>query len=1108
LEALVVILILLFFVWPFVPLFIALGAKKRLKQLEQVIHDLRSDIQQLQARNAEAPQTAAPQAAPQAASQPAPIAETRVEIPPGAAPEPVTAQTPAAPTAEPAAPPDTAPPKTPPPAPPTPRPAPPPRAPSPPPAWVLTIKEWLFGGNLVAKMGLLILFIGVSFLLKYAASRISVPIELRLTVVTLADIALLMWGWRIRIARPGISLPVQGAALSILMMVTFAAFRLYHLIPGGMAFGLLFLLTALTCILAVLQDALWLAIFGIIGGFAVPILTSTGGGSHIGLFSYYALLNSGILVIALRRSWRVLNVLGFVFTFVVGTAWGVLRYLPENYWSAQLFLILFFVFYVAIALIYASMQAPTLKNYVDATLVFGTPIIAFGLQYNLVKDMQMGATLSSLALGLFYIGLALVLWRRRADSLKLLIESFLALGVVFGTLAIPFALDGRWTSAAWALEGAGVIWVGLRQRQPLVWKFGLLVQVGAWLSFLQSAGDLDAHRAMESSLWLGFLLLAATALLMATNFRAQSIRDNAQNNAQDSAEPRTGLGRLFGFGPLATLFLALAVIWLVAGAWVEIFLRTSGSTQATLLVASALLTATGLAFLAQKMLWLAAKLFAVVVQIVAGVMLLLLTLLNLDWPQRHASADLFEGPFLGALLIGAASFFSSWVFHRQPSQTDDPDTAGKPVKLSNPGKLARPLLLWSGFWWYGQILYALSGWLLTHYLIFSGATDYYDLHWAVYGTGLALSAPVWIWLARRLAWPDLRWAAWPTWMALATTSCIILVRLYFDEPMPRIEIWASLLALWLASEYLMRVWRNTGRSTEWPMKTHWLKVLHLLRTVAPWLMIWPVGAYWIALWLHEDAQAAPSESGSWARYVPAWLMMLAVAWLIRRVRANGWPVPPLAKWYQASVIPLAAGWSIVLVAIWNISQDGAMAPLPYLPLINPLDLTTGFACLLGLAAFRLRAAPLEAAAPAEPAEPDAAIGKPGNFTQWSALPLMAALAAYAWFNLMLLRTAAHVLDIPYQFDPLFESTIVQTMLSLVWSVTALILMRFAAKTNRPKHWLLGAALLGVVVGKLFLVDQSGGIGVERIVAFVGVGLLMLVIGYLAPYPAQAKEDKQ
>ena len=166
-----------------------------------------------------------------------------------------------------------------------------------------------------------------------------------------------------------------------------------------MAFALLILLTAFTCLLAVLQDAVWLAVFGIVGGFAAPILASTGHGSHVALFSYYAVLNAGILAIALKRSWRLLNLLGFAFTFVIGTAWGVLRYRPEDYASVQGFLALFFIYYVAIAILYASRQAPRLRHYVDGTLVFGTPLLGFGLQPG---QASYDAALHALGLGFVF----------------------------------------------------------------------------------------------------------------------------------------------------------------------------------------------------------------------------------------------------------------------------------------------------------------------------------------------------------------------------------------------------------------------------------------------------------------------------------------------------------------------------------------------------------------------------------------------------------------------------------------------------------------------------------------------------------------------------------
>lgn len=942
--------------------------------------------------------------------------------------------------------------------------------PSQPPKWLLAAKAWLFGGNLVAKLGLLILFIGVSFLLKYTAARVSVPIELRLAGIVLADIALLAWGWRIRLSRPTISLPVQGAALGVLMLVTFGAFRLYHLIPGSMAFALLLVLTVFTCVLAVLQDAMWLAIFGIVGGFAVPILASSGGGSHIGLFSYYALLNAGVLYLALYRSWRPLNLLGFFFTFTIATAWGVLRYTPENYLSVQLFLLLFFAFYVSIPLAYARQQAVKLKSYVDGTLVFGTPMLGIGLQFSLVKDKPFGLAFSALALGLFYIGLTTVL--RRRPTLALLSDAFLALGVVFGTLAIPFALDGRWTSAAWALEGAGIVWIGLRQKQKLAWMFGLLVQGGAWLSFFGTITGLSAQKAVESNLWLGFILLSITAFLMATRFRAEDHRSN----------------RLFAL--LASAFLAFSSVWLIAGAWTEVFLRTSGVAQANLLVISALLAALVLYFIARKMQWRLASALALAAQGVAGVTLAVLAMLQWDW--GNFSSSLFDKPVLGALLICVGALFSSWALMRNDGST--------PGSVNS--ALSRITMLWGGLWWYIMTLPDLAGWLAARYQLLSQDSWYGadQLAMAVYGMLVALSAIPATLFARRLQWPSLRVLATPTWLGLTIATAGMLMHLYFDPHLPRPSLWLAWTMLWLSSEWLLRTWPANG----WPLGPIPLRLLHVLRTAGPWLMIWPVAAIWITHWLHGAdgteaqllAEAGWETSASWARFVPAWLMMGAIGWLMQRSRRDAWPTTPISTWYQRWLIPLACGWALLLVAVWNLSQNGAMAPLPYIPLANPLDLTTCFALLLAWSCYRLHQQTPTDSAPHKSA-----------LESWQAA-LAGALAAYGWFNLALLRTVSNYMDIPYDFNAMFASQFVQAMLSLVWSITALLLMRFAARRVLRGVWIAGAVLLALVVAKLFLVDLSNVGGVERIVSFLGVGALMVGIGYLAPYPTQTENKAE
>jgi Predicted membrane protein (DUF2339)/Protein of unknown function (DUF3999) len=349
------------------------------------------------------------------------------------------------------------------------------------------IWQWPAGGNTIVRVGVVVLFFGGAFLLKYAHERFHLPVELRLAGAAVGALVLLVIGWRLRERRPGYALTLQGGGIGILYLVIFAAFRLYNLLPPVLAFALLVAVAALSAMIAVAQDALALAVLGTAGGFFAPILASTGGGSHVVLFSYYAVLNAGILAIAWFRAWRVLNLVGFAFTFAIGTLWGLNFYRPEHFASTEPFLALFFALYLAIPMLFARRRASDLERYVDGSLVFGVPLVTFGLQVGLVREIEYGAAWSALTLGAVYLGLATIVFGSRGETLRLLAEAFLALGVVFGSLAIPLALDARWTSAAWALEGAAILWVGVRQQRLSARVFGVALQC--------LAGDPDSQPA-------------------------------------------------------------------------------------------------------------------------------------------------------------------------------------------------------------------------------------------------------------------------------------------------------------------------------------------------------------------------------------------------------------------------------------------------------------------------------------------------------------------------------------------------------------------------------------------------------------------------------------
>lgn len=773
-------------------------------------------------------------------------------------------------------------------------------------------REWLLGGNTVVKVGIGILFIGLAFLAKYATEHVVLPIELRLTGIGTVAIVLLVIGWRLRERRAGYAQVLQGGAIAVLYLTLFWAFRSYGLLGAGVAFALMALVAALAAALAVLQNAPTLAAIGALGGFATPLLLSTGEGSHIGLFSYYLLLDLGIAAVAWFRTWRALNLIGFAFTFGVAAFWGLSRYSDEHYLSAQFFLAAFFAVFVAVLLLPARRfaqagQAPdqSADRWVNGSLLFGLPIIAFGLQYGLVQDTRYGAALSALVLAAIYIALASVL--RTRPRLALAFEGSLAVGTVFLTLVIPFALDARSTAGAWALEGAGLSWLGWRQRRGLARAFGYLL-IG----------------------------VAGVLLLNAVNWGAPVTQ------------------------------------------WIN-----------TALISGLMLTA---------------------------------------------------GSLLAAL----------FVFRYAP--------AAEAAGTSSSERLVEPLLI-------GWAVLASLGTLVLHVdALVDGRAQL-----AAFVAGSALIAFAYTVLARFLAWPSVAMpllAYAPALLLAAWVSAVLL-----DHPFQHGGAWAWPLALaahLVGLHWASTFWPSTGRHAMHAVGALVLGTLGMATGRGVVEGLGDAGSAWP--WL------------GWLAF-PALLLLV----LPRPALATRWPVSDAPAAYQQSAGLVLAAGLLLWTLLANLASNGAAQPLPYVPVVNPLDLGVALALLAAWRWFVADAgrALLERAFDA-PWLPAALVGGCG----------------FVWLNAMLVRAFHHLGDVPFQLQAWSSSLAVQTGLTLLWTATALPLMWWSARRGLRAPWMVGAGLLAAVVLKLLLVDLSATGTLTRIVSFIGAGVLMLVIGYVAPMPSR------
>ncbi len=757
------------------------------------------------------------------------------------------------------------------------------------------IHRFFTSGNVVVKVGIIVLFFGVALLLKYAADRNVLPIELRLIGITLGGITMLVIGYRQRVLRRTFALSLQGGAVGVLFLTVYAAAKLYGVVPLGLAMLLMLVLVACSGFLAIVQNAHVLAALGSAGGFLAPVLTSSGGGSHVVLFSYYALLNAGILGIAWFKAWRYLNLIGFGFTFVIGGVWGVQFYRSRHFATTEPFLVLFFVFYLVIAVLFAHRQPPKLRGYVDGTLVFGLPLVVFGLQSALVDEFAFGRAYSALAMGALYLLLARWLWNKQIAGMRMLVEAFLALGVIFASLAIPFAIDGHWTAAAWSLEGAGLIWVGLRQQRITPRIFGLLLHVGAASLFLFAAqGAHDAH-------------------------------------------------------------------------------------------------------------------------------------------------PVFNTALLGSIFISVGALFSSFCYSRS-----------EPQLQSWEHKLDNVTLIWGLLWWFG-----------------AGMNEINDhvprlLQGAAFVMFFAVSAELMRQLNQRMAWQKMQWPLLYLLPALAYIAFTLFVDQRQSGPIENLGWLAWPLALLINYRVLHHVetrWR-TDLVEFWHAGSLWLVVALL-----SWSVYWLLGRY----------LSGPTwPVVAWA-VIPAGVVLL----LHRKGHALRWPVAVFPRPYVGpGLLPLilvALGWTLAVSRL-----AGDPYPLPYVPLLNPLDVTAMFVLLVSFG-WSHRS---DAETPLPP----------------GMLSLGVAAAAFVWANVAIAR-AVHFFDgVSYRFEPLYRSATLQTSIAMLWSLVALSLMVFANRSGNRRVWFIGLGLLILLVAKLFLIDLAGSGTIARIVSFLGAGVLMLVIGYLAPAP--------
>jgi uncharacterized membrane protein len=322
--------------------------------------------------------------------------------------------------------------------------------------------EQLIGGSLFNWLGIIAVTLTVGFFLKYAFENEWIGPRGRVLLGGAIGCAILAFAERLRErGYRSYAYVLSGGGILILYLTVYAARVFYDLVGVLPAFLLMIAVTTAAVLLAARYNAYAIAVLGLIGGFMTPVLLSTGVDNQLGLFSYIALLNSGVLALAYFKRWRSLNHLAFVATILMFAGWWLAWYNGSKLWPTLFFLTLFFLMFNALGVVYNVIkQRPA--QWFDISLIITNATLFFAASYALLEPDH-HPLLGSYALlwSAFYVLLFYYTYQRhRAD--KLLTLSYMGAAVTFFTLAVAIQLDQHWVTIAWAMEGLMLTWIGLR----------------------------------------------------------------------------------------------------------------------------------------------------------------------------------------------------------------------------------------------------------------------------------------------------------------------------------------------------------------------------------------------------------------------------------------------------------------------------------------------------------------------------------------------------------------------------------------------------------------------------------------------------------------------
>jgi len=386
--------------------------------------------------------------------------------------------------------------------------------------------EALIGENIISKLGIIILILGVGIGTKYAIDHQLISPLTRIIMGYLVGLGLLGFAIKLKKKYDNFSAVLLSGAMAIMYFITFAAYNFFALIPQTLTFALMVVFTIFTVVAALNYNKQVIAHIGLVGAYAVPFLLSDGSGKVLILFSYMAIINIGILAIAFRKNWKPLNYVAFALTWLIFSSWYSDSFRASLHFNvAATFLLVFFLTFYLTFLAYKLIQKEKF-DFIDVILILANSFVFFGIGYAILDQYQTGSQL----LGLFTLGNAIVhfavstLIHKQKLGDRNLFYLISGLVLVFIAIAIPVQLDGNWVTLLWAGQAALLFWIGRTKKVDVYEGLSYALMALAFLSlfwdWMVSNNSVESHTIIpfiNVQFLSSIFLIAAFAFILKLN---------------------------------------------------------------------------------------------------------------------------------------------------------------------------------------------------------------------------------------------------------------------------------------------------------------------------------------------------------------------------------------------------------------------------------------------------------------------------------------------------------------------------------------------------------------------------------------------------------------